>query len=84
MILVFLILFVLNVFTFRLCWVFDAVWPFLYSLDAVCKLFLQWLLFLWSTGSRCVGFISCGSQAPRAQAQYLWSMGLVAAQHVGS
>ena len=24
---------------------------------------LQWLLLLWSTGSRCMGFSSCGSQA---------------------
>ena len=24
---------------------------------------LQWLLLLWSTGSRCVGFSSCGTQA---------------------
>ena len=24
---------------------------------------LQWLLLLWSTGSRCVGFSSCGSHA---------------------
>ena len=24
---------------------------------------LQWLLLLWSMGSRCVGFSSCGTQA---------------------
>ena len=24
---------------------------------------LQWLLLLWSTGSRCAGFSSCGTQA---------------------
>ena len=40
---------------------------------------LQWLLLLWSTDSRRVGFSSCGMQA-----QYLWRTGLVAPQHVGS
>ena len=40
---------------------------------------LRWLLLLWSTGSRCVGFSSCG-----AWAQQLWCTGLVALWHVGS
>ena len=40
---------------------------------------LQWLLFLWSTGSRHADFSSCG-----AWAQWLWPTGLVAPQHVGS
>ena len=40
---------------------------------------LRWLLLLQSTGSRCVGFSSCGTGA-----QQLWHMGLVALQHVGS
>ena len=40
---------------------------------------LQWLLLLWSTGSRRAGFNSCGTQA-----QQLWHMGLVALRHVGS
>ena len=40
---------------------------------------LQWLLLLWSTGSRHVGFSSCGTQA-----QQLWCTGLVAPRHVGS
>ena len=31
---------------------------------------LQWLLLLWSTGSRCVGFSTCGTQA-----QQLWLTG---------
>ena len=51
----------------------------------------RWLLLLWSTGSRHVGFSSCGTQAQllwlagsRAQAQQLWPMGLVAPWHVGS
>ena len=30
---------------------------------AVCGLLIAWLLLLRSTGSRCVGFSSCGSQA---------------------
>ena len=52
---------------------------------------LQWLLLLRSTGSRRMGFSSCGAQAQllwlagsKAQAQYLWHTGLVAPQHVGS
>ena len=52
---------------------------------------LQWLLLLWSTGSRHMGFSSCGTQAQylwlkgsRAQAQYWWCTGLVALWHVGS
>ena len=40
---------------------------------------LQWPLPLGSTGSRCVGFSSCGSQAPE-----LWRRGSVALRHVGS
>ena len=40
---------------------------------------LQWLLLLWSIGSRCMGFSSCGTRA-----QQLWCMGLVAPRHVGS
>ena len=40
---------------------------------------LWWLLLLWSTGSRCTGFSSCG-----ARAQQLWRTGLVALRHVGS
>ena len=53
---------------------------------------IEWgLLLLWSTGSRLMGFSSCGMQAQqlwltgsRAQAQQLWHMGLVALWHVGS
>ena len=52
---------------------------------------LQWLLLLWSSGSRHVGFSSCGMQAQqswlagsRAQAQQFQCTGLVALQHVGS
>ena len=48
------------------------------------------LSLLWTTGSRCAGFSSCGTQAQqlwltgsRAQAQQLWRMGLVAPRHVG-
>ena len=52
---------------------------------------LQWLLLLWSPGSRCTGFSSCGAWAQqlwlagsRAQAQQLWRTGLVAPWHMGS
>ena len=52
---------------------------------------LQWLLLLRSTGSRRVGFSSCGMWAQqlwlagsRVQAQQLWRTGLVAPWHVGS
>ena len=51
---------------------------------------LRWLLLLRSTGSRCMGFSSCGAWAQqlwlagsRAQAQQLQRTGLVALQHVG-
>ena len=40
---------------------------------------LQWLLLLWSTGSRHAGFSNCGTWA-----QQLWLSGLVALWHVGS
>ena len=50
---------------------------------------LWWLLLLWSMGSRCVGFSSCGTWAQqlwlagsRMQAQQLQCMGLVAPRHV--
>ena len=46
---------------------------------------LRWLLLLQSTGSRCAGFSSCGTQAQqlwlagsREQARQLWRTGLVA------
>ena len=62
-----------------------------YSLLQCAGFSLQWLLLLWSTGSRHVGFSRCGMQAQqlwllgsRAQAQQLWHMGLVALRHVGS
>ena len=52
---------------------------------------LQWLLSLWSTDSRHVGFISCGTRAQqlwltgsREPAQQLWRTGLIAPWHVGS
>ena len=94
-----LFFFLINLFIcFWLCWVFVAVRGF--SLVAVsggysslqCMGFsLQWLLLLWSTGSRHTGFSSCGPQAQqlwllgsRAQAQQLWHTGLVALRHVGS
>ena len=90
-------LFILFIY-FWLHWVFIAACGL--SLVAVSKVYsslpctgfsLWWLLLLWSMGSRCVGFSSCGTQAQqlwltgaRAQAQQLWCMGLVAPWHVGS
>ena len=85
-------------FIFWLRWVFIAVCGL--SLVAAsggysllwCEGFsLQWLLLLQSTGSRHVGFSSCGTRTQylwlagsRAQNQQLWRMGLVALQHIGS
>ena len=78
-------LFVLFIY-FGLHWVFVAVRGL--SLVVVSKGYsslwcvgfsLRWLLLLWSTGSRHMGFSSCVMQA-----QQLWHTGLVAPQHVGS
>ena len=62
-----------------------------YSLLRCVGFSLRWLLLLQSTGSRHMGFSSCGTQAQqlwltgsRAQAQQLWRTGLVATRHVGS
>ena len=71
---------------FRLCWVFLAACGLSlvaagggYSLLRCVGFSLQWLLLLWSTGSRPAGFSSCESWA-----QQLWHTGLVALRHVGS
>ena len=68
---------------FWLYWVFIPVCGI--SLVAVSRGFS----FLWSTGSRCLGFSSCGMQAQQlqflgsgVQAPYLWC--LVAPRHVES
>ena len=62
-----------------------------YSLLRCVGFSLRWLLLLQSTGSRHVGFRSCGKWAQqlwlagsRAQAQELWRTGLVALRQVGS
>ena len=62
-----------------------------YSLLWCAGFSLRWLLLLWSTGSRRVGFSSCGMRAQqlwlagsRAQAQQLWRTGLVDLRHVES
>ena len=79
-------LFILFVYYFWLHWVFvtacglslvvaSGSYP---SLRCV-GFSLWWLLLLWSTGFRCVGFRSCGMWA-----QQLWCMGLVAPWLVGS
>ena len=62
-----------------------------YSLVAVHGLLMRWLLLLQSMDSRVLrlqllGHVGSGVAAPgsRAQAQWLWLMGFVAPQHVGS
>ena len=83
---------------FWLCWVFVAVRGLSlvaasggYSLLWCVGCSLRWLLLLQTTGSRCMGFSSCGTWAQqlwlagsRAQAQQLWRRGLVTPRHVGS
>ena len=71
---------------FWLRWVFVAVHGLSlvavregYSLLWCTGFSLQWLLLLWSMGSRCTGFSSCGTRA-----QQLWCTGLAALWHVGS
>ena len=85
-------------FYFLLSWVFVAAHGFLQLLRAEATLHCGarsshcgGFSLLWSTGSTCVGFSTCGTRAPqlwlvgsRAQAQQLWRLGLVAPQHVGS
>ena len=80
---VFINLFILFIY-FWLCWVFVAAHGLslvvVSSSSLGCAGFsLRWLLLLRSTGSRRVGFSSCGMQA-----QQLWRTGLVAPRHVGS
>ena len=86
------------IFYFWLCWVFTAahrlspvVASRVYSSLRCTGFSLWWLLLLWSMGSRCSGFISCGTRAQqlwlagsRAQPQQSWRTGLVAPWHVGS
>ena len=90
---------ILNLFIyFRLHWVFVAAHRL--SLVAAsrghssswCLGFSLQCLLLWqSTGSRHMGFSSCGTQAQqlwftgsRVETQQLWHVGLVAPQHMGS
>ena len=68
---------------FWLCWVFVAarglslvVVSGSYSSLQCTGFSLQWLLLLWSTGSRYAGFSSCSMQA-----QQLWLMGSRAQAH---
>ena len=60
----------LQIFFFWLCWVFIAAHGLSlvaasggYSLLWCAGFSLWWLLLLWSTGSRHVGFSSCGTRA---------------------
>ena len=69
-----------------LCWVFAAACGLslvmasgVYSWLRCAGFSLRWLLLLRSTGSRHVGFSSCGTWV-----QQLWHTGLVAPRHVGS
>ena len=62
-------LFILFIY-FWLCWVFVAACGLSlvaarggYSLLHCAGFSLRWLLSLWSTGSRCMGFSSCGTRA---------------------
>ena len=64
------IYFKVYLFYFWLCWVLIAARGLSlvevsggYSLLRCAGFSLQWLLLLQSTGSRCVGFSSCGTQA---------------------
>ena len=78
---------------FWLCWVFIATHGLSlaaasggYSLLRCVGFSLRWLLLLWSTGSRHMGFSNCGTQAQQlwltgSGAQQLWRMGLVAPRH---
>ena len=70
-------IYLFYLFYFWLCWVFVAVlWLSLVAESRGCSLLrcagfsLRWLLSLWSTGCRCSGFSSCGTQT-----QELWLMG---------
>ena len=91
--------FLINIFIyFWLRWVFVAACGLSlveatrgYSSLGCVGFSLRWLLSLQSTGSRHVGFSSCGTQAQqlwlvgsKAQAQQLWLTGLVAPRQVGS
>ena len=76
----------IYLFIFWLCWFFIAVRGLSlvaasggYSSLQCAGFSLWWLLLLRSTGSRRVGFSSCGTQA-----QQLRHTGLVAPRHVGS
>ena len=49
-------------FYFWLRWVFVAAHRLSLAAVSGSHFLLRWLLLLWSTGSRCTGFSSCGSQ----------------------
>ena len=76
----------------RCCvWAFSSCGERSYSSLWCTGFSVWWLLLLRSTGSRRVGFTSCGTRAQqlwltgsRVQAQQLWCTGLAAPRHVGS
>ena len=79
-------LFIYLLFYFWLCWVFGSCEGFLQLRQAGATLHRGAGTALhrsvWASHYR--GLSCCGAQAPDAQAQQLWLMGLIAPWHVGS
>ena len=80
--------FVFFVFVFWLCWIFVAMCGLSlvaasggYSLLRYVGFSLRWLLMLWSTGSRCAGFSSCGSGLSSYGSQALGAQASVVVAH---
>ena len=85
------IFFFLFFFFLGLCWVFVGARGLSlvavsrgYSLLPYAGFSLWWLFLLWSTGSRHMGFYSCGSRALERRLSSCGTLGLVALRHVGS
>ena len=76
----------------RVAFLFFFIFVFIYGCvgsSFLCEGFLRWrragtTLHRGARTSHCRGLSCCGAQAPDAQAQQLWLMGLVAPRHVGS
>ena len=54
-----------------------------YCLTVVHGLFIAWLLLLWNTGSRCVGFDGCGSGTPELKGSVVVVRGLTCLKACG-
>ena len=88
----FIYLFILAVLGFLAAWAFLYLWQVGATLQLRCMVFsLRWLLLLQSVDSRVLRLQQLGhvgsvvaASGSRAQAQWLWLMGLVAPRHVGS